>query len=134
MKVLPPLAATAAVAMLTFAGPAQAANEKDPAFKPCLQCHTLKEGKKKIGPSLFKIVGKPAGTMKKFKYSKLMKAASEAGLVWDAAQIEVYAQDPTKFLTEFVKNAGGTPKGKSKMVKKFKADKAKAAAEFLAAQ
>ena len=63
-----------------------------------------------------------------------MKAAAEAGLVWDAEKIETYAQDPTKYLTEFVKAAGGTPKGKSKMVKKFKPKQAKAAAGFLAAR
>ena len=44
-------------------------------FKKCKACHSLKPGKKKVGPSLHDVVGNKAGQFKGFKYSKAMKKA-----------------------------------------------------------
>jgi len=85
-------------AALTFGTiSAQAADlaEGEKVFKKCKACHTLEEGKKKVGPSLFGIVGKPSASMEGFKYSSAMK---ESGLTWDEATLDAYLENPRKFL------------------------------------
>lgn len=63
-------------------------------FKKCKQCHTLEVGKKKIGPSLAGVIGRQAGTVEGFKYSKSMIEFGEAGNSWDAALLDTYLTKP----------------------------------------
>ena len=43
--------------------------------KNCSQCHSItKEGKNKIGPKLFAVLGRQAGSISDYKYSKAMVA------------------------------------------------------------
>lgn len=60
-------------------------------FNKCKTCHTLKEGRRKIGPHLQCIIGKPAGTVEGFKYSKAMAAS---GLTWDKETLSKYLVKP----------------------------------------
>ena len=48
-------------------------------FNKCKACHKLVANKKGIGPSLYGLFGRTAGTLKKFKYSKDVKAAGAKG-------------------------------------------------------
>lgn len=64
-------------------------------FNKCKSCHSLKAGKKKVGPSLHGIFGREAGTGEKFKYSKAMKAS---GVVWDDASMDAFLEKPKKFM------------------------------------
>ncbi len=59
-KLLMGVAAIAAVVM--GAGAAQAADAAagKEVFKVCMACHTAEQGKNKVGPSLFGVVGRPA--------------------------------------------------------------------------
>ena len=54
------------------AGAAMAAGDVDKGaklFKRCKACHTLEEdGKNKVGPNLFGIFGREAGTLEGFKF------------------------------------------------------------------
>ncbi len=78
-------------------------------FKKCKACHTATKEKNKVGPHLVGIIGRAAGSVEKFKYSKAMKAkAGEIGN-WDEAKIKEYITNPKKFLG-----------GKSKMTFKLK--------------
>lgn len=82
---------------LTLAGQAAAA---DPAkgkrvFNKCKACHSLKAGKKKIGPSLYGVFGRTSGTAKKFKFSKAMK---KAAVVWDEKTIDTFITKPRKMI------------------------------------
>lgn len=63
-------------------------------FKKCAVCHVADTDKNKVGPSLFKVMGRTAGTHPGFAYSPAMKAAGAAGLVWDTASLRDYLHDP----------------------------------------
>jgi cytochrome c len=64
-------------------------------FNKCKICHSLKKGKKKIGPSLHGVIGRKAGTVAKFKYSKAMK---KSAVVWDDKSLDAYLTKPKKFI------------------------------------
>lgn len=60
-------------------------------FNKCKACHSMEEGKKKVGPSLFGVMGKPAGGVEGYKYSKAMLAS---GLTWDDETLAKYLTKP----------------------------------------
>ena len=84
-------------------------------FKRCLVCHTDVEGKHKTGPTLHKVLGRPAGTAKGFRYSPAYVRAGEQGLVWNEEHLLQYLKNPKKYLRKFLKD----PKVKSKMTMKY---------------
>ncbi len=90
-----------AVAMLAipFASLSLAASLDDPVFKPCAGCHEIGPGAKhKIGPHLDAILGRKAGSIDGFKYSKAMKDAGEGGLAWDEKALDEYIAKPRDFI------------------------------------
>ena len=66
------------------------------AFQRCYSCHSVdpSETAKLQGPSLYRIVGRPAASIAGFDYSDAMREKSAAGLVWDPATLERYIADP----------------------------------------
>lgn len=68
-----------------------AAGEK--VFNKCKACHSV-EGQNKVGPHLNGVIGRTAGTVEDYKYSKAMHEAGENGLVWDAPTLETYLVKP----------------------------------------
>ncbi|MCJ8307723.1 MAG: c-type cytochrome [Rhizobiaceae bacterium] len=64
-------------------------------IKKCKACHDVKEGKNKVGPSLYNIVGATAGKVEGFKYSKAM---AESGLVWDDANLRAFVTKPKELV------------------------------------
>ena len=64
-------------------------------FNKCKACHAIKAGKKRVGPTMFGIVGRDAGTLKGFKFSKAMKAS---GITWDDANLNEYLKKPGEFV------------------------------------
>ena len=76
------------------------ANAADPVkgqkvFKKCVACHSLQEGKNKIGPSLNNLLGRKAGSVEGYKYSKAMK---NSGVVWDEESLDKFLAKPRKFI------------------------------------
>lgn len=57
----------------------------------CAECHSLKAGKNKKGPSLFASLGRKAGTVSDFVYSDAMKGSN---ITWTADKIEAYLASP----------------------------------------
>lgn len=72
-------------------------------FSRCKACHTVEAGKNKIGPSLHAVVGRKAGSVDKYKYSKSLAEAGSKGLVWTEENLMEYLKGPTKFLKEYLK-------------------------------
>ena len=87
----------AAAAGLLLAAPAKAgdaaAGEK--VFKKCKACHYVDREKNKSGPHLVNIVGRAAGAVEGFKYSKAMAGS---GLVWDEKTLNGFLAKPKKYL------------------------------------
>jgi cytochrome c len=65
-------------------------------FQRCFACHSVDPGEtaKLQGPSLYRIVGRPAAALAGFEYSPAMRAKAAAGLVWSEAMLDRYIADP----------------------------------------
>ncbi len=63
-------------------------------FRKCVACHAVDTTTNKVGPHLGDVIGRRAGTVAKYNYSKPMKEAGAAGLVWDDAHLTEYLVAP----------------------------------------
>ena len=59
----------------------------------CGDCHSLREGKDKKGPSLFGVFGAAAAQRPGFAYSDAMRAS---GLHWTKEQLDAYIANPLR--------------------------------------
>lgn len=57
----------------------------------CGICHSAQAGHNMTGPSLFDVVGRPAGKVAGFHYSP---ANRDSGLTWNAATLDRYLTSP----------------------------------------
>lgn len=61
-------------------------------FARCAICHTNAKGAgNKIGPNLFGVVGRKAGSLPDYSYSAAMK---NAGFAWTDAKLDAYIKSP----------------------------------------
>ncbi len=66
------------------------------AWRQCRSCHQLGEGARNgAGPQLNDIVGAAAAGVDGFRYSPAFEAAREDGMVWDAATLDAFLEDPS---------------------------------------
>ncbi len=106
------IATSAILASLPMMTLAQDVEKGETIFNKCKACHQIGEGaKNRIGPVLTGVVGRPAGSVEDFRYSKSMKNAGVTGLVWDEVLLFDYLADPTAFLRSFLDDR----KAKAKM-------------------
>ena len=96
------VAVSAAAIIFAFAA-APAYAEGDAAsgeklFRQCKSCHANEAGKNRVGPSLFGVVGKKAGSAEEFKgYSEGLKTA---GFAWDDAKLDAYLTNPKAVIAD----------------------------------
>jgi cytochrome c len=57
----------------------------------CRTCHTTNKGDNRLGPNLYKIVGRKAGSLPNYPYSSAMK---DADFVWDEARLDRFIEKP----------------------------------------
>ncbi|RZJ03509.1 MAG: cytochrome c family protein [Brevundimonas sp.] len=82
----PPAKAKAPVAL--HAGVAE---DGQRVFGQCRSCHAIGAGVNGVGPSLHAVVGRTAGSLPDYTYSKAMKAA---GVVWTEEALQDYLENP----------------------------------------
>jgi len=91
-------------------------------FKKCKACHSIASADEaivkggKVGPNLYGVIGRTAGTEDGFKYSAAMTTAGDDGLVWDTENLVTYVADPNAFIGSVI----GDSHAKTKMTFKLK--------------
>ncbi|MBR0672038.1 c-type cytochrome [Neoroseomonas soli] len=64
-------------------------------FNQCRACHTINEGGRPgVGPNLWGIVGRRAGSVDGFRYSSNLRELATGGLVWNEDRLRAYIQNP----------------------------------------
>lgn len=73
----------------------------------CRTCHMVREGDNRLGPNLYKIVGRKAGSLPDYAFSSAMK---EAGFVWDEEKLDRFMANPDEVVPgNSMKPYGGLP-------------------------
>lgn len=81
-------------------------------FAQCTSCHTVGSGEEnRIGPNLYDVIGKQAGSVPGFKYSEAMK---KSGIVWDETTLDAYLKQPLTYLPGTMMAFAGVPKDKAR--------------------
>ena len=70
----------------------------------CSICHSPQAGRNMTGPSLFGVVGRPAGKEAGFHYSP---ANRDSGLTWDTATLDRYLTNPREVVPHTIMGYGG---------------------------
>lgn len=77
----------------------------------CAECHSLKDGKNKKGPSLFGSAGRKSAFVSDFAYSDAMKAS---GINWTPEQLDAYIALPKKAVPGGKMKYDGLPDAKAR--------------------
>ena len=65
-------------------------------FKKCAACHSIvKDGKNKIGPALYNVVGRKVGAVSDYKYSKALSGYEKE---WTFEELNGYLVKPAKWI------------------------------------
>jgi len=122
LKHLQTAAAVTAVALgaVVFSAPSfaegDAANGEN-IFRKCRACHQIGEGARNgVGPNLTGVVGRAMGSFEGYKYANGLKAANEAGGVWDEEMIVEWLASPKDYIRSFT----GNDKARTKMTFRLK--------------
>lgn len=94
-SVTPPFSSLAAAVLIAALSAAQAQAAPDAGQiaynNACRTCHSIKEGDNRLGPSLYGIVGKKAGTVSGYDSSPAIR---QSGIVWDEKNLDRFIADP----------------------------------------
>ena len=72
------------------------ASEGEKVFKRCASCHSVsKGGKNKIGPALWGVIGRQAGILSDYKYSKSLISY---GKKWSFQEIDGFLAKPKEWV------------------------------------
>jgi cytochrome c len=89
-RIAPFIAVFLAAGATTNPGYAQDAEHGKTIFKACAVCHATDHANR-VGPGLEAIIGRTAGTVPGFSYSRAMK---KSGIVWDTKTLDAYLESP----------------------------------------
>jgi cytochrome c len=88
-------AAATPAATVTYASLTGDAAKGEKVFAQCRACHVVEPGVNRVGPSLHGVVGRTAGSIAGFNYSKANK---ESGVTWSEDVLFTYLEAPAKFM------------------------------------
>jgi len=80
------------VAFADFTGDAAAG---ETVFAQCRTCHLVEEGRNGVGPSLYGVIGRTAGTIEGFRYSD---ANASGDITWTPEVMFEYLEAPREFM------------------------------------
>jgi cytochrome c len=104
LSMRPMMFAAALLAALPVTAQAQEAGNADNGqrlFNQCRACHTANQGGRNgVGPNLYGVVGRPAGSIEGFRYSANMRERAAAGFVWTEENLAAYLRDPKAVLPQ----------------------------------
>ncbi|MBI3452297.1 MAG: cytochrome c family protein [Rhodospirillales bacterium] len=86
-------AAAAILAAAAFASSAGAADlsHGEKLWRKCVSCHTLEpDGRNKVGPRLYGLFGRAAGSVPDYLYTDELKAS---GIVWNEKTLDAFLHD-----------------------------------------
>ena len=118
-------------AAIAFPAFAQDVANGEKEFRKCKACHMIqspagedivKGGK--VGPNLYGVVGREAGSVEGYKYSDALLELKDSGEVWTEADLAAYMTDPNKFVQEKT----GDQSARTKMTFKLNKNQADVAA------
>ncbi|PIW26736.1 MAG: MFS transporter [Rhodospirillales bacterium CG15_BIG_FIL_POST_REV_8_21_14_020_66_15] len=107
----PAAAKAESAAQVAAAQPAGDPDAGKKVFRKCASCHDIDSARNKVGPSLKGVLGRTAGAVDGFKYSKAFQAANGMGLKWTDRTLKAFVADPKSF----VKDRIGGDKGRTRM-------------------
>lgn len=88
------LAAAVVIAPVRLAAAPEDSARGRQLFAQCMACHKIdRSGVSGIGPNLYKVVGRRAGSLARFSYSPAMKAYGQA---WNEALLDAYLAAPAR--------------------------------------
>ena len=64
-------------------------------FAQCRTCHLVEEGKNGVGPSLYGVIGREAGSIEGFNYSE---ANATSGITWTPEVMFEYLEAPREYM------------------------------------
>ena len=104
----------AAAALIALAAPARAADATAGGkvfATECGECHSVREGKDKKGPSLFGIVGAKAAQREGWVYSDALRGAN---ITWTPDKLASYLENPKKLVPGGKMKYDGLPDAKQR--------------------
>lgn len=91
--------ATLVVAVFPFFANSVSADEGKDAFMVCQSCHRIGDDAIHIsGPHLNGVIGRKAGAIEGFHFSKGMTTAGEGGLVWTPETLDAFLAKPQDYI------------------------------------
>jgi cytochrome c len=74
---------------------AQDADAGQRVYNQCRACHTVDQGGRNgVGPNLYGVFDRAAGSVDGFRYSAALRAKAGEGLKWDEATMRAYLANP----------------------------------------
>ena len=67
-------------------------------FTRCQACHSVADGQMKIGPTMFNIVGRKAGTL--VGYEKFSDGMKKSGIIWTEAKLSEFLINPKSVIPD----------------------------------
>jgi cytochrome c len=89
------VAASAAPAVAPSASTTAAQSAAPAAFLQCRSCHSTEPGRNGVGPSLFGVYGRKAGSLPGFNYSAALK---QSGITWNDSTLDTWLAGPMKMV------------------------------------